>query len=60
MCAYVCSCVYQVYLFASHLRGGLVNQSELADVAATLYCVLNMNRIPGIAAPSLPSWSQGA
>lgn len=49
MCTYMCSCV--VYLFAFHLRGGLVNQSELAEVAVTLYCVLNMNRIPGIAAP---------
>ncbi len=55
MCTYVCSCV--VYLFAFHLCGRVVNQSELAEIAVTLYCVLNMNRIPGIAAPHTPPGS---
>lgn len=43
----VCSCV--VRLFAFYLRGRVVNQSELAEVAVTVDCVLNMNHIPGIA-----------
>lgn len=47
----MCSCVCAVYLFAFHLLGRLVNQSELAEVAVTLHCVVNMNRIPGITAP---------
>lgn len=38
-----------VYLFAFHLCGRLVNQSELAEVAVPLHCVLNMNHISGIA-----------
>lgn len=47
----MCSCICVMYLFAFHLCGRLVNQSELAEVAVTLYCVLNMNCIPGIATP---------
>lgn len=47
MCIYICSCVRCISL---PFICPLVCQSEHADVAVTLYCVLKMNRIPGMAA----------